>query len=1143
MTSVINRKNEHEKVSFDKILNRISTLCYGLDTNYVDPVEITRETINNMYKDITTKELDNLSADICASKIQLNPDFNILATRICISNLHKETSSDYLQVCKSLYDASIVSEKFYHFVCDNNQFLQEVLNYERDYLFDFFGIKTLERSYLLRINNKIIERPQHLWMRVAIQVHAMHDWKEIKEEVLHNVKNTYNLLSQKYFTHATPTLFNSGMNTPQLSSCFLFNMEDNIENIFKTIGDMGKISKYSGGIGVTLSKIRGKNSVIRGTNGKSDGIIPLCKVLEATARYINQGSKRLGSIACYVEPWHVDIIDFIELRKNTGDENLRARDLFLALWIPDVFMEKVMNNEEWYLMCPDECRELNKLYGEEFKEKYLSYVSEGKYKKKIQAQELWNHILECQIETGMPYMLFKDHINRKSNQKNIGMIKSSNLCVEGKTMILIKNKGWDFICNNEDKYVEVWNGEKWSMSLVKKTSEDAKLIEMLFSDGSILRCTKEHVMILENGKRVKAEELSENDVLIPIKVMPDFGYPKSIKNSQVNNSFYTSGFCNGRSSRVYCISKKVKDELFEDKNYFINVLATESNFIISNMDYSSIYPGTENYISFCLKRNNNDKFYTNSVPLNETFENKISWLTGFSDSCGYLDGGKLIFKGEDYDILYKVKLLCQTIGFNPIFNDFERDKAFSDFKTFKLSFTTRETEKMEDLLQTVVRRSDPYNPITYEEKVKEIKFDIKLISKREIEGKYPTWCLHEPENNSVLFNGIVTGNCAEILEYTDENETAVCNLASINLQSFIEEGKDKNQFYNFDKLREVVYTATCNLDKIIDTNFYPTKETEFSNKRHRPIGLGVQGLADVYCRFDMPYSSDEARDLNKRIFENIYYASVRASCDRAKVYGHYSSFKGSPFSEGILQWHLWGVDRKDLSKNLDWDGLIEDVKKYGTRNSLLTALMPTASTSQILKNNESFEPFTSNMYLRKTLAGEYVVVNEHLTRKLISMGLWNKEMYQQILYYNGSVQKIKEIPKEVREIYKTAFEIKQSAIVNQCIDRGCFIDQTQSMNLFQNSPNFDNLSKSHLYSWKRGLKTGMYYLRTQPVVDPIKFGLEPHTIKKIEDKNRQSDDEDENKVDKEDKEDKLYCKKIQRYIEGGNIESCVICSS
>ncbi len=760
---VIKRNGIREKVSFDKIIERLAPLCQDLDPKYIDPISIAKDTITNMHNGITTQQLDNLSSDICASKIYQHPDFNKLSARIAISSLHKQTETNYVKVVEELYTAGVVSEGFYHFASLHCNALQEMFDYSRDFLFDIFGFKTLERSYLSKNKStkvhSIIERPQHLWMRVSIQVHGLSIEDVSDEERLRNIKETYDLISQHYFTHATPTLFNSGTKTPQLSSCFLMSCDDSIEDIFKSIGDIGKISKWAGGIGIHISSVRSKGSLIKGTNGNSDGIVPLCKVMESVGRYINQGGKRNGSIAVYMEPWHSDIFEFIELRKNTGDENLRARDLFLALWIPDLFMKRVLEDGMWSLMCPNKCPRLNDTYGDEFEKLYLSYEAEGKYNRQVKASELWRHILESQIETGMPYISYKDHVNRKSNQKNIGIIKSSNLC-------------------------------------------------------------------------------------------------------------------------------------------------------------------------------------------------------------------------------------------------------------------------------------------------------------------------------------------NEIVEVSNREETAVCNLGSICLPKFIEDGK-----FNYEKLRYVTKVLTKNLNKIIDINFYPTPETKRSNSRNRPIGIGVQGLADVYCKLRLPF--EQGREINRKIFEHIYFAALEASNEMAVAEGPYITFQNSPFSEGLFQWNLWNISEDTLSPDLDWKGLREKVMKTGTRNSLLTALMPTASTSQIMKNCECFEPYSSNIFVRKTLAGEYIIVNEHLVKDLLELGLWTKEIYDEIIYFNGSIQKIKEIPQNIKDLYKTAFEIKQVDIVRQAVERGPFVDQTQSMNIFQSTPDFNKLASSHFYGWKNGLKTGMYYLRTQPAVDPIKFGLDPEVVKRI----------------------------------------------
>jgi ribonucleoside-diphosphate reductase alpha chain len=755
---VTKRNGTLEPVSLDKISKRIKDLCISLEN--VDPVVVSIETVKALYNGITTKELDILSADICATKSHFYPDYAKLGGRILASNLEKSTQDDYGNIVKMLNDRKLLSEDFSQFVLDNIQTISSFFDYSRDMLFDYFAMKTLERSYLLKIDGVIVERPQHMWMRVAVQIHFKAN--NSIEHNLEKIKETYDLLSLLYFTHATPTLFNSGSKRPQLSSCFLYSSEDNIEDIFKTISDTAKISKWAGGIGMSISNIRAKGSLIRGTNGKSEGIIPLCKTLETVGKYINQGGKRNGSIALYLEPWHADVFEFVELRKNTGDENLRARDLFLALWVPDLFMKRVENDEMWSLMCPDECKDLVETYGDEFEKRYVQYETEKRYKKQVKARDLWNHILENQIETGMPYMAFKDNVNRKNMQSQLGVIRNSNLC-------------------------------------------------------------------------------------------------------------------------------------------------------------------------------------------------------------------------------------------------------------------------------------------------------------------------------------------CEIALYSDKDNYAVCNLASICLPKFVQhDDSGKAVSFDFEKLEQIAGVITYNLNNVIDVNFYPTPETRKTNVENRPIGIGVQGLADVYCMLGLPFGSDKARDLNSLIFETIYYGAVKMSVSLAKQYGPYKSYENSPHSKGYLQFHLW-----EKNPRLNWETVVEDMKQYGIRNSLLTALMPTASTAQIMGNNEAFEPFTTNIYVRKTLAGEFTVVNQHLIRDLIKRGLWTKQMYEEILYDNGSVQRSFSIPQDLKEIYKTAYELKVTDLLKQAVERSPFIDHMQSMNLFMEKVSFKVLNSSHFYSWKNGLKTGMYYLRTQPAVDPIKFGLDVTSIHRI----------------------------------------------
>lgn len=754
---VIKRNGKKEAVHFDKITARIHKLIYGLSISEKDVIEIAKKVIQGIYDNITTTELDNLAAETAAAQTTIHPDFSVLAARIAVSNLHKNTLKSFSKTAQLLYEytdpitqthAPLISEEIYKIIRKNADELDSSVIYDRDYNFDYFGFKTLERSYLIRTNGKVTERPQHLFMRVALGIH--------KEDIQAAIE-TYNLMSEKWFIHATPTLFNAGTPKPQMSSCFLLSMtEDSIAGIFDTLKRCALISQSAGGIGVSIHNIRSTGSYIKGTGGISNGIIPMLRVFNDTARYVDQGGgKRKGAIAVYIEPWHLDIFDFIDIRKNHGKEEMRARDLFPALWIPDLFMQRVEADQMWSLFDPNEAQGLYEVYGEKFNELYTTYENEGKFRKQIKARELWTAILDAQIETGTPYMCYKDAVNEKSNQKNIGTIRSSNLCTE-------------------------------------------------------------------------------------------------------------------------------------------------------------------------------------------------------------------------------------------------------------------------------------------------------------------------------------------IMEYTNADEVAVCNLASLALPRYVSSGG-----FDFQKLYEVTKIVTRNLNKIIDGNYYPIPETKTSNDRHRPIVLGVQGLADVFLLLRLPFESPEARRLNKDIFETIYFASMEASMDLAKEQGAYSSFAGSPLSEGKFQFDLWQVVPSD---RWDWEKLRQEVMTHGVRNSLLLAPMPTASTSQILGNNECFEPYTSNIYNRRVLSGEFVVVNKFLLKDLIELGLWNPTMKNKLIAENGSVQNIPEIPTELKELYKTVWEIKQKTIIDMAAERGAFICQSQSLNLFMAEPNLAKLTSMHFHAWKSGLKTGMYYLRTKAAVDAIKFTVDTQLL-------------------------------------------------
>jgi len=752
MMHVVKRDGHREEVKFDKITARIQKLCYGLSP-LVDPVAVAMRVIEGLYDGVTTSELDNLAAEVSASMTVRHPDYAQLAARVAVSNLHKNSTKSFSETMRSLYTyvntktgkaAPMIADDVMEIIEQHAERLDSAAIYDRDFNYDYFGFKTLERSYLLRIDGKVAERPQHMLMRVSVGIH--------KDDIDAAVE-TYNMMSKGLFTHATPTLFNAGTPKPQMSSCFLLQMkDDSIDGIYDTLKQTARISQSAGGIGLSIHNIRATGSYIRGTNGTSNGIVPLLRVFNDTARYVDQGGgKRKGSFAIYLEPWHADVFDFLDLKKNTGKEESRARDLFYALWIPDLFMKRVEEDSTWTLMCPNECPGLYDTYGADFEALYHKYESEGKGRKTIKARELWHKVLEAQIETGTPYMLYKDACNAKSNQKNLGVIRSSNLCTE-------------------------------------------------------------------------------------------------------------------------------------------------------------------------------------------------------------------------------------------------------------------------------------------------------------------------------------------ILEYTAPDEVAVCNLASIALPRFIEDGQ-----FNHQMLYEVTYKVTKNLNKVIDRNYYPVAEARNSNMRHRPVGLGVQGLADAFIALRYPFTSNEARQMNKDIFETIYFAALKSSCDLAKLDGKYESYEGSPISKGEFQFNLWGVSEDALSGRWDWKALRQEIAEHGVRNSLLVAPMPTASTSQILGNNECFEPYTTNIYTRRVLSGEFIVVNKHLLLDLVKLGLWNDEMKNAIMASNGSVQSIDAIPDNIKELYKTVWEMSMRDIIDMAADRGLFIDQSQSLNLFVEAPNMGKLTSMHFHAWKKGLKTGMYYLRTKAASAAIKF--------------------------------------------------------
>ena len=847
MDSVIKRDGLAEAFSFDKILNRVLRLGDDNDGDIlnINYTSLVQKIIDRLYDGIPTTLIDELTAQQCASLITTHPDYGILASRLLISNHQKNTNPIYSEVIQELYDfedvhsvkSPLISDELYTIVTDNANEIQGMIDYDRDFHLDYFGFKTLERAYLQRIDKRIVERPQHMWMRVAIAVHG-NDMK--------NVKLSYDLMSQKFFTHATPTLFNAGTPRQQLSSCYLLAMEDDsIEGIYSTLTDCAKISKWAGGIGLHIHNVRAAGSHIRGTNGVSNGIVPMLKAFNATARYVDQGGgKRNGSFAIYLEPWHSDIMSFLDMKKNHGDEEQRARDLFYALWIPDLFMHRVKNGMKWTLMCPDKCPGLSDVYGGEFVSLYEKYEGEGRGIS-CEARDIWFKILDSQIETGTPYMLYKDACNAKSNQKNIGVIKSSNLCTE----------------------------------IVEYSDPEETAVCNLASIG-----------------------------------LPNFVVPTVKKYDNI--TIYTKPDC------IYC-----------------------------KMAMNLIYKSARGTII------------------------------------------KHIVSSEEETIEYK----------------------------------------------------------------------------KEIANEFGEKVLSWPQ---IMLDGRYIGGYTELLD-------------------------ELRATFDYEKLHEVVKVMTRNLNRIIDINFYPTDKTEKSNSKHRPIGLGVQGLADTFMLMDLPFVSDKSGDINRNIFETIYHAAIETSIDLAIKDGPYSTFKGSPASEGILSFDLW--EEPTFSGMYDWEATKTRVKYFGMRNSLLVAPMPTASTSQILGNNECFEPYTSNIYLRRTIAGEYIVVNKHLLRELVELGLWSDEVKNTIIGNNGSVQDVSTIPKCLKDKYKIVWEIPMKNIITMAAERAPFIDQSMSMNLWMKDPTYDKLTAMHFYSFSRGLKTGLYYLRTKAKAAAQQFTIDPTAVTEDED--------------------------------------------
>ena len=1071
---VVKRSGDVGEMLFDKVTQRISKLNRSpeFEVLSVQPDKVAQKVFTSMYDGISTSEIDTLSAEVAIGMITEHPDYETLAMRITVSNLQKTCPKTFSECALALHAKGILSDEFMKSVrLEMDTWVQP----KRDYDFGYFGIKTLQKGYLLHG-----ETPQYMFMRVALAIHG---------QDFVSARQSYDLMSQKYFTHATPTLFNAGTSRPQMSSCFLLAAKsDCIEGIYDTLKECAQISKWSGGIGLHISNIRANGTPIKGTNGVADGIVPMLRVFNNTARYVNQGGgKRKGSFAVYLEPWHADVMEFLQLRLNQGDEEARCRDLFTALWIPDLFMQKVEENGDWYLMCPNECPRLQNVYGDEFDEMYREYVAQGRYRKKVRAREVWDAILKSQVETGTPYMCYKDSVNKKSNQKNIGTVKSSNLCVAPETKILTKT-GYKRIDTMRGK-VEIWNGQEWSEAFVNKTSEGAHLIRVNFSDGTFIECTPQHKFHIQVGYGDKTEKKDAND-LVPGDKLIKWTPPSPVEFGTDLEYAYTHGFfCgDGTYHATYSGEKSIPGvSLYGEKKKLVDVLDIRT--MSGNED-------AQGRLNVLLPYNLPPKF---QVPFHGSVKTRLEWFAGLCDADGHVQGcpGNPTQKSVSVasihlSFLRDIQLMLHTLGASSVIGFLREagETELPDGKGGKKMFDTQACWRLvvsalgvETLLKAGFKTNrltlDDFTPVS-----RDVRQYVRVVSIEDTGRRDATYCFNEPKRHMGIFNGVIAGNCTEIMEVSTPSETAVCNLASLCLPSFVRErswakadgtsGSEK--YFDLTEFHQVVQVVVENLNKVIDANYYPSQCAKNSNLRHRPIGLGVQGLADVFMMLSLPFDSPAARVLNKDIFEAMYHGALCSSCALAKKYGGYETFTGSPASEGKLQFDLWGITPSPDAWG--WDLLKEDIKKYGLRNSLLVAPMPTASTSQIMGNNECFEPYTTNIYLRRTLAGEFVMVNKHLIKDLQAINKWNPDTKTEIIRNGGSVQAL-DIPDKLKAVYRTVWEISQKSLIDMSADRGPFVDQSQSLNIFMEDPTSAKLTSCHFYSWKKGLKTGLYYLRTR----------------------------------------------------------------
>ena len=1072
---VINRNNEIVDLDFNRIKNRINKLIDMEPKLRISSDIVAIKTISYLSELINTSDIDNISANIAANMITHHIDYDYLASRIMISNLHKNTKDCYYETVKTINENmdNILMDKLIKFAEVNIDFIKETIDYKKDYTFKYFGILVLIKSYLLKKDDNVFERPQHMYMRVAIGLHLdqIDTDGSTSEDVLEDIKKMYNLISEGYYTHATPTLFNSGTNLSALSSCFLLEAEDSVDGIYNTLRKCAFISKFSGGIGVHVSQIRAKGSKIRTTGGVSEGLVKMLKVYDTMTNHMSQGGgKRKGSIAIYFELWHADVMELLDciLPMSAGDESLLCRNLFFAAWIDDLFFERLekawtdrSNDYYWSLFCPNISKNLVNLYGDDFKQLYEKYESKKMYIKQINILDIWYKILKVLEESGRLYMMSKDNVNQKCNQNNLGTIKSSNLCVVGETKILTED-GYKDIKSLNKQAINIWNGKCFSPAFVKFTGEK-QITKLYFSDGTELKCSDNHKFFTKNMYgRVHIKECKDlkiGDKLCKYKLPIIDG--KNIDNAYTNGLIYgMDSFKKTIESEKILILTLNKKDYTDIKNSFLEDVFSSSydeQYII-RLPISVVY----------------DK-----IPYNGSIDSKKKWIKGFVNNSFKIYGDGNIYVHKSYQKLLDLKYLLSTLGMITTINS---NHLVIESKQFVYINSDEQYYLYENYNDIVVK---------------------SIIKTNIVEDMY---CCNEPERNSCVLNSIETHNCSEITIYTDKNNIGVCNLASVCLNKFVVIDGDE-VYYDYKKLYDVVYQMTVNLNKVIENNNYPVAEGKHADQNNRPIGIGVQGLADVFMMFKTPFTSELAKKLNRMIFEMMYYAAMSASCDLAKKYGHYKTYKGCMIDKGIFQYDLW--DDVELSGQCDWEGLKKEVAQYGIYNSYLIALMPTASTASIAGNSENFEPITSNFYERAVLSGKFQIVNKFLVNDLIKLNLWNDNMKQMIIAYNGSIQQITQIPEEIRDVYKTAYEYNRKDLIDMDADRAAFVCQSMSSNKFIDNFDDTKITRMYIYAWKKGLKTLSYYIRSKPAANPVKFTIDNNILKQVKKNDYDDLDEDE----------------------------------